>query len=84
MWEDKCGTARFHGSYLWSGQNTVLGVLANEKELFFINKCDEMTLACVMEKANVIERDIPHAWNDPHLNTDGENYLTKLIAHYNI
>lgn len=64
MWEDVSGIARFHANYLWRSRDTVLGETGNKKELFFINRCLDMTLAGAMKKVDVEFRKFPRNWSE--------------------
>lgn len=74
MWEDAFGIARFHANYLWRGQDTVLGEMSNKKELFYINRCSNVTMNGVKKKVEVKVRQLPRNWFD----AGGTIYFKKI------
>ena len=64
VWENATGEARFHAQYYWWGEDTILGDVANENDLFAIPKCGDLMLKCAREKAKVQERFVPRTWSE--------------------
>lgn len=54
MWESKKGNKIIHGTWLWRGGETILGDTSLARELFLVNECQDVSLAYVQSKANVV------------------------------
>ncbi|XP_058795195.1 DNA (cytosine-5)-methyltransferase 1-like [Phymastichus coffea] len=57
MYEDNdTGCGRIHACFLWSGKYTVLGDISDRQELFFIKRCIDIDVKCIVKKVRVLER----------------------------
>lgn len=74
MWENKLGIRVLHGSWLWRGKETILGDTSSPRELFLVDECQDVPIAYVESKANVIKYDL--------FNDFKEKGISMICAYY--
>ncbi|XP_051164166.1 DNA (cytosine-5)-methyltransferase PliMCI-like [Leptopilina boulardi] len=57
MFEDKAGNKLIHANWYWRAADTILGETADEFELFYSERCDNIAFNTISHKVDVISND---------------------------